>query len=136
MMTSLVLCQELRAFLTSIYSVETKALAVSSFGDVINNKNIKIINKFMFEKVLEEYSFLNQRMKNEPHKYVRKLNSLEIAQMKGGQAVLLCSSEICQRFINYNAHLPLAMTNDHIGLDFYTLIIPIKHTYAQEFHKL
>ena len=138
MMTSLVLCQGLKAFLTSIYAMENKALAVPSFEDVIHNKDIKIIVNFPFRGILKEYSFLEERIPKNARSKIRRLDPNEIEQMKNGQAVILCSTRICKSFMIYsfNAHLPLAMTNNHIGLDFYTLIIPINHTYAKEFHRL
>ena len=138
MMTSLILCQGLKAFLTSIYAMETKVLAVPSFGDVIHNNHIKIIVNFPLRGILKEYSFLKNRIPKNANYKVRRLNPNEIEQIKNGQAVILCSTQICKSkmIYSFNAHLPDAMTNDHIGLDFYTLIIPINHTYANEFHRL
>ena len=137
MMMSLMLCQGLKAFLTSNYAVETKELAVPSFQHVINDNYIKIIyNKGSLNGFLKEYSFLNQRIPKESLTHIRRLVFSEIAQMKSGKAVIFCQTVSCRSFMIFNPHLPLAMTNDHIGLDFYTLIIPIDHIYAKEFHRL
>ena len=137
MMMSLVLCQGLKAFLTSSYAMETKALAVPSFQHVINDNHIKIIyNKGSLNGFLKEYSFLNKRIPKKSLTLVRTLVFSEIAQMNNGEAVILCQTVSCRSFTIFNPHLPLAITNDHIGLDFYTLIIPANHTYAKEFYRL
>ena len=84
MMTSLILCQGLKAFLTSIYAMETKVLAVPSFGDVIHNNHIKIIVNFPLRGILKEYSFLKNRIPKNTNYKVRRLNPNEIEQIKNG----------------------------------------------------
>ena len=144
LLTTLVLSNAFKGLLLSSYANVKYDLAIKSIEDLVNKPSVELFHdhikqvfKFMNASAKKEIVVLLERIPENSPVNIRWFDDRnEIAKLRSGQAVILCNSRSCQRFIMLNPHIQFVYTGDHLYHSFSGLMVKKSHPYAKQINHL
>ena len=136
---SLILSNAFKGLLLSSYVNMRFDLAAKSLQDLIDKPSVGIIYNNFSLRYIEEPKIV-KLLKRRDQRVINLVkifsDDKDVAKLRSGQTVILCSSYSCPFYIAMNPHLKLVNTNDHKFHSFGCLKISKSHSHSKQIYKM